>query len=96
MNDTTLRDNYPDYDESVANLHTVYDATGNGMVLLASACLACEKMFISNPNHVPSLNNQPICRECVEQANEKRAEMGLEPHPIHPDAYEALPEEELR
>jgi len=87
----TLKDNYPDYDESVANLHTV-----NGMVLLASPCLGCEKMFVSNPNYVPSFHNQPICRECVEQANEKRAEMGLDPHPIHPEAYEALPEEELR
>lgn len=65
------------------------------VVLLTSPCLGCGQMFASNPNHVPSLNNQPICRECVTEANEQRVEMGLDPHPIHPQAYEALPEEEL-
>jgi hypothetical protein len=28
-------------------------------------------------------------------ANARRREMGLEPHPILPDAYEPLPEHEL-
>jgi hypothetical protein len=28
-------------------------------------------------------------------ANTKREKMGLKPHPIHPQAYEALEEEEL-
>jgi hypothetical protein len=67
-----------------------------GYATLMAPCLLCRKTFCSNPSKVPSKNNEPICRECMEALNAKRREMGLDPFPIHPDAYEPCSEEELR
>lgn len=63
----------------------------SGYMMVIAPCLACRRTFASNPTYVPSLNNQPVCRNCMELANEKRKEKGMEPHFIHPLAYE--PEE---
>ncbi len=56
-----------------------------------SPCLCCKQPFPCNPDKVPSLTvdgtREPICSACMEQANAKRVEMGIEPHPIHPEAY---------
>ena len=67
-----------------------------GYVFLTGACGSCGRIFSYNPNYVPSLNNAAFCESCMTIANAKREEMGLPPHPIHPQAYEPLPEEELR
>jgi len=60
------------------------------MSMMAS-CLSCKRIFMSNPNYVPSLNGEPVCQDCVKAANEERKRRGTEPHFIHPLAYE--PEE---
>ena len=59
------------------------------------SCGVCGELFTFNPKKVPSLNNAVFCRDCMTAGNAKREEMGLEPHPIHPEAYEACKEEEL-
>jgi len=65
----------------------------SGYELLMAACFGCGRLFASNPAHVPSYENQPICRNCITLVNTKRREQGLPEWPIHPDAYE--PEETL-
>ena len=67
-----------------------------GYVFVTSPCGSCGGLFSYNPNFVPSLNNNAFCESCMTGANAKREEMGLPAHPIHPQAYEPLPEEELR
>ena len=53
----------------------------------------CGAMMTYNPDRVPSIRikgeRQAVCRACIEQANPKRIENGLEAIVIHPDAYEA-------
>jgi len=66
-----------------------------GYAFCTGSCGACGKLFTFNPKRVPSLNNSAFCLDCMTAGNTKREEMGLEPHPIHPDAYEAYREEEL-
>jgi hypothetical protein len=71
-----------------------------GYVLAWSPCLTCHRVFGYNPHRVPSSSavtgsREPVCRSCMDRINAKRAELGLEAFTIHPDAYDALPEEEL-
>ncbi len=73
----------------------------NGFVFLMGSCFCCGQPFTSNPSYVPSIRDgdgvrQPVCKKCIDGANVKRVELGMEPHTIHPQAYEPLPEEELR
>lgn len=65
-------------------------------------CINCGVVFSFNPDLVPSMRTEiqngkrvygegerePICRNCFEQGNRMRVERGLEPLPLHPDAYE--------
>jgi hypothetical protein len=70
-----------------------------GYVFGVSSCIGCGQTFCYNPDKVPSLRvegiRQPVCRNCIEEANPIRIANGLEPIAIQPGAYEALPEEEL-
>lgn len=70
-----------------------------GYALMWGACWSCKQVFSFNPHRVPSIPiegvRQPICRACIEAANPKRIENGLEPVVIHPDAYEPIDEREL-
>jgi hypothetical protein len=71
-----------------------------GYVLAWGPCLCCRAVFAFNPHRVPSSSavtgeREPVCRPCMEMGNRMRVERGMAPHPIHPEAYEALPEEEL-
>lgn len=66
-----------------------------GFVFATAACGACKQIFTFNPRKVPSLNNVPFCRECVEAANPIRKANGLPEIPILSDAYGACREEEL-
>tara|TARA_R100000306_G_scaffold42318_1_gene41050 strand:+ start:352 stop:561 length:210 start_codon:yes stop_codon:yes gene_type:complete len=68
----------------------------SGYVVLTTTCGVCGKMFHCNPNRVPSKDNQAFCQECVEEANLERVKLGMDAHPIHPEAYKPLPEQELR
>ena len=70
-----------------------------GYVMMVGSCFGCSRVFSFNPMRVPSITVQgdrkPVCEQCIARANTKRAEMGLPPHVIHPEAYEAAPEEDL-
>ncbi len=59
------------------------------------ACIGCRKLFMFNADLVPSIRisgiREPICQACVDRANPKRIENGLEPITVQPGAYE--PEE---
>jgi hypothetical protein len=71
----------------------------SGYVFATGQCVACRRLFSFNPHHVPSVRvngvREPVCRDCIEQANKQRAEMNLPPFEILPDAYEPMPEEEF-
>ena len=67
-----------------------------GYAYILDHCGGCGIAFTFNPAKVPSLNNVAFCHYCVTRANEQRKAKGLAPHPIHPEAYEACTEEELR
>jgi hypothetical protein len=69
-----------------------------GYVFIIGNCFACKRPFTFNATWVPSVRDdsgvrQPVCESCMNLANVKREAMGLDPHPIHPDAYE--PEESV-
>lgn len=66
-----------------------------GYAYLTAPCGQCGNIFSSNPTCVPSLNNIPFCLKCMEEANAERIKRGMDPHPIHPDAYEPCNEYEL-
>ena len=55
-------------------------------------CICCGKVFSFSPERVPSVvfqgSKEPVCRSCVERANEERKKLGLAPHPILPGAYD--------
>jgi hypothetical protein len=57
-----------------------------------SPCWSCGQVFSYNPDLVPSIPidgvRQPICGKCVERANPRRIENGLEPIEVLPGAYE--------
>lgn len=62
--------------------------------MLATAhCFGCRMLFSFNPDLVPSItvngSREPICKHCVERANPRRIERGLEPILVLPGAYEA-------
>lgn len=63
-----------------------------GFMSLVAPCFACGLPFASNPERVPSYDNQPICRSCITVVNEKRASNGLPTWPVFEDAYEPLDE----
>lgn len=78
-----------------------------GFYFVAGHCFVCRRIFTYNPNYVPSIRvnskgepdpngkREPICSGCMEIGNKTREEMGLSPHPIHPQAYEIQDENEL-
>ena len=72
----------------------------NGYAFCLGECLICKETFYFNPMKVPSSSavtgkREPICRICMDHLNTIRREKGLEPFTIHPEAYDACPEEEL-
>jgi hypothetical protein len=70
-----------------------------GYVFCYGRCCNCGGLFTFNPMKVPSVQvrgqKEPVCRSCMERANAHRKAAGVEPHFIHPDAYEACDENEL-
>ena len=73
-----------------------------GYAIGFGGCLFCGHVFGFNPVYVPSMRKpctgekEPICRSCVQEINVIRLRAELEPFTIHPEAYEPLPENELR
>ena len=47
----------------------------SGYMLLTAPCFGCGKVFGSNPNTVPSYENQPICEDCINRVNANSASM---------------------
>jgi hypothetical protein len=73
----------------------------SGVVFVVGKYLCCPRVFGFNPHKVPSFRvegvREPICGECIETMNKKRAAMDppMPPFEIDPDAYRPLPEGEL-
>jgi len=57
---------------------------------LVAPCFVCKKLFTSNPETVPSYDNQPICETCISLVNSRRRADGLPLWPVTDDAYEAV------
>jgi hypothetical protein len=67
---------------------------------VTSPCWSCGRLFAYNADWVPSIRvnkqgeqdpegeRQPVCEDCMRVVNEGRRAAGLEPHFVHPDAYE--------
>jgi hypothetical protein len=70
-----------------------------GYATAIGACLVCKGLFSFNPVRVPSFRvngvKEPICQACIELANIKRKETGLQPFTYADDAYDACDEGEL-
>ena len=72
----------------------------SGYSLMITSCISCDAVFAGNPKHGPSISvegsREPICRNCFDKWNEiHRTSKGLEPHPLHPKAFEPTEEGEL-
>jgi hypothetical protein len=68
-----------------------------GYVIAIGNCYCCRRLFGFNPHKVPSIRlsddrREPICFDCVQQANPKRRASGLPEIEILEEAYG--PEEE--
>ena len=65
-----------------------------GYAFVHSACYGCGRLIIYNPHRVPSIRvegkREPLCRDCVDKVNKGRIKNGLEPKPVHPDAYSPI------
>jgi hypothetical protein len=70
-----------------------------GYAFVIGSCVSCKRTFTFNPVRVPSIRvngvREPVCRNCIEEANPKRVALGLEPFIIQPDAYDPVDENEL-
>lgn len=70
-----------------------------GYAFMVSPCVGCGRVFTYNPHRVPSItvrgSREPICQACVDAVNPTRVANGLDPIVVLPDAYDAIPEEEL-
>jgi len=65
-----------------------------------SNCAGCQNIISYHANHVPSITidgeRRAICQSCFDQWNQiHRIDKGLDPLPIHPNAYEPMEETEL-
>jgi hypothetical protein len=71
-----------------------------GYAMVVSACLSCKKLFSYNPHKVPSIRRtpdsprEPVCASCMTYFNIERAKRGLPPLAVHPEAYNAIEENE--
>jgi hypothetical protein len=70
-----------------------------GYVAAISPCIGCQRVFSYNPMRVPSItikgHREPICADCVARVNPTRKANGLPLIVPLPDAYDAVPEDEL-
>lgn len=66
-----------------------------GYCFVLGCCGQCGQPFSFHPRFVPSLNNVPFCKSCVDRANPMRMANGLPPIKYDERAYEPFPESEL-
>lgn len=69
----------------------------SGYMFCMGSCINCKRTITFNPNKVPSIRvageREPLCEACFAKWNEiHRTSKGLDPVPLHPDAYEPEPE----
>ena len=72
----------------------------SGYAFMVGACVNCGVPLTYSPTHVPSIRvdgvRQPLCRGCAAEWNRiHRTSKGLPEVPVHPNAYEPEPEENL-
>lgn len=60
-----------------------------GFMSGVAPCFVCKRIFSFNVELVPSYEDQPICADCIAQANEIRKREGRPLWPVDPRAYEA-------
>lgn len=67
----------------------------SGYMMIIGRCWTCSALFAFNADRVPSLlvegERQPICRNCIDRANElrrKNADPQCPPIVVLPGAYE--------
>ena len=70
------------------------------MAIVIASCAACNRVVHANPYKCPSIRvegkREPICKACFNKWNQiHRTSKGLEPVPLHPDAYQPIDEREL-
>lgn len=62
-----------------------------GYMAVIGHCFACKRLFSFNADWVPSVRvngvREPVCKDCIDQANIERRRKGTQPIYIHPDAY---------
>ena len=70
-----------------------------GYCMAVGVCIQCKRTFGFNPHKVPSVRvngvREPVCEACITTINVMRKAMGLEPHPVNPEAYNPIHESEL-
>ena len=74
----------------------------SGWYMVVAECAACGEIVSCNPQRVPSMippgssTREPICENCFHRWNElHRTSKGLEPEPLHPEAYGPAPESDM-
>jgi hypothetical protein len=69
-----------------------------GYLFVLGQCAACKQSFTFHPHRVPSIRvngeREPVCRACVEMANQRRQVSGLPLITVLPGAYEVMDEAE--
>jgi hypothetical protein len=66
-----------------------------GFMYCHGSCINCGRAISFNPERVPSLRvagvREPVCPPCFVEWNRiHRVSRGLDPVPMHPDAFEPL------
>ena len=66
-----------------------------GRAYVTGECGTCGRLFLFNARKVPTVcalgMTWPVCRECIENANRRRADRNLPQIKISPGAYEPEP-----
>jgi hypothetical protein len=57
-------------------------------IIACAPCACCGTEIRFNPSAVPSIQDRPVCEECMSKLNTMRELEGLAPVAIAPDAYE--------
>jgi hypothetical protein len=67
-----------------------------GYAIALAPCIGCGRVFGFNPHRVPSVIvdgvREPVCRTCVDRANDNRKASGLPLFTVYPDSYEPIEE----
>ena len=82
-----------------------------GYMTLFFNCINCGQSASANPDKVPTVRitrdtdgiprpdrngtKEPLCEACAERLNQNRIDAGLPAFPIHPQAYQPAPEQEI-